>query len=1119
MKILHTVHGFPAEMQGGTEQYVTHVVSAQADRGHEAVVLAGSLRSADPPDLIEEIQNDVRVFRYRGLNERRLHWSEFHDPAAEALFRGLLETLRPELLHVHHWIGLTSRLVTVGAELGIPAVVTLHDTWSVCPRIFRLKDDLAFCLDPYKVAPCMSCAPRASWEIDAVREALLAERRRHLAEELRRARRLIVPSAAHQHLLARISGLGAERFTVLPHPSLTRLPRGHAEEAGPLGRPLRIGCWGSLLPHKGQDVLVRALPLLPVTPPWEVHIFGSPEDPEFEATLKRLAEGYPVTFHGEYRPEDLTTADLDLGVFPSLAPESFSFTLDEALQLGLPVVVSDRGALAERAGDAALVVPAGDPQALALALRRILTDPTCYAELRAAALVRRPCDLDAHLESLERVYRETLRAHPELVPAPTLDRLHTARYQAVLHLERMLEEYWRAHAALQAQHAELQERSLAREAALTAKAADLALQLDAERRHRVEVETVLQEITRSRGWRALTLFRTVKTTLLAPRRAWWTLRMEGWRSVLRKASRQARQVQAGVRALFRRSDAVPVAQAVLGDIEAHQEWLRRHALTAERLEAWRVEAGALPWRPLISLVVPVHNVAAVWLCRAIESVLGQVYDRWELCLVNDASTLPHVAPILEEYAGKDPRIRVKHLPVNQGIAGASNEGLAMATGEFLGFLDHDDELPPHALYRVASHLNLAPDLDLLYTDEDKIDANGRRFAPFFKPDWSPDLLRSMNYICHLTVIRAGLLRELGGFRPGFEGSQDYDLVLRATERTARIAHIPDVLYHWRALPLSAAANVEAKPHAFRAAVRALTESIARLGREGRVEMTALSRYVVRYRIKGSPLVSIIIPMRDRAELTHRCLTSVESRTAYRPYEILLIDNESTETASLDFLERMGQRHRVLRYARPFNFSAINNFGAEHAHGDYLVFLNNDTEVRSGEWLGAMLEHAQWPEVGAVGAKLLYPDGRIQHAGVFIIGTPTAVAGHAFKFSPAGDSGYMGFIDAVRNCSAVTAACMMVRREVFEAVGGFDEAFRVAFGDVDFCLRLRERGYLIVYTPLATLYHHESASRGTMHPPEDDRLFRDRWRRFFEGGRDPYWNPHLSVESELPRLRV
>lgn len=542
----------------------------------------------------------------------------------------------------------------------------------------------------------------------------------------------------------------------------------------------------------------------------------------------------------------------------------------------------------------------------------------------------------------------------------------------------------------------------------------------------------------------------------------------------------------------------------------YQLWMERYEPKAGELHAARKEVAAFRYQPLISIVMPVYNVEELWLRAAIESVSKQVYGRWELCIVDDASTKPHIKTVLQEYMNRDGRVRAVFLEENLGISGASNAALDLATGEFVGLLDNDDELAPFALFEVVKLLNQVPDLDFVYSDEDKLEVNGARTEPFFKPDFSPDLLTSMNYICHFSVFRRDLLRQIGGFRKGFEGSQDYDLVLRATEHARNIAHIPKVLYHWRKIPGSASASVNAKDYAFQAGCRALEEALVRRGQNGKVEMIMPGRYRIRYEIEDRPLVSIIIPTKDKVEFLRRCLDSIREKSSYTNYEIIVVDNNSIEAETMHYLDLIRKRPecRVLSFNEPFNYARLNNFAAGQAKGEFLLFLNNDTEVITSGWMEEMISHAQRREIGAVGIKLLFPNNIVQHGGV-IVGLG-GVAGHAFYGSPAGDHGYIDFAMITRNCAAVTAACLMMRREVFEEVGGFDEEIDVAYNDVDLCLKIISNSYYIVWTPHATLYHYESASRGQFQPERNIRYFCDKWQKFLEGG-DPFYNPQLALD--------
>jgi GT2 family glycosyltransferase len=542
----------------------------------------------------------------------------------------------------------------------------------------------------------------------------------------------------------------------------------------------------------------------------------------------------------------------------------------------------------------------------------------------------------------------------------------------------------------------------------------------------------------------------------------------------------------------------------------YQLWMERYEPKARELHTAQKEVAAFRYQPLISIVMPVYNVEELWLRAAIESVSKQVYGRWELCIVDDASTKPHIKTVLQEYMNRDGRVRAVFLEENLGISGASNAALDLATGEFVGLLDNDDELAPFALFEVVKLLNQVPDLDFVYSDEDKLEVNGARTEPFFKPDFSPDLLTSMNYICHFSVFRRDLLRQIGGFRKGFEGSQDYDLVLRATEHARNIAHIPKVLYHWRKIPGSASASVNAKDYAFQAGCRALEEALVRRGQNGKVEMIMPGRYRIRYEIEDRPLVSIIIPTKDKVEFLRRCLDSIRGKSSYTNYEIIVVDNNSIEAETMHYLDLIRKRPecRVLSFNEPFNYARLNNFAAGQAKGEFLLFLNNDTEVITSGWMEEMISHAQRREIGAVGIKLLFPNNIVQHGGV-IVGLG-GVAGHAFYGSPAGDHGYIDFAMITRNCAAVTAACLMMRREVFEEVGGFDEEIDVAYNDVDLCLKIISNSYYIVWTPHATLYHYESASRGQFQPERNIRYFCDKWQKFLEGG-DPFYNPQLALD--------
>ena len=546
--------------------------------------------------------------------------------------------------------------------------------------------------------------------------------------------------------------------------------------------------------------------------------------------------------------------------------------------------------------------------------------------------------------------------------------------------------------------------------------------------------------------------------------------------------------------------------------DAYRNWLYRHQ--PQRDADQRRTKVAVEGRtdiPTISVVVPVYHPDPVLLEHCIGSVKAQTIARWELCLCDDGSNDPEVTALLRAASAADARIRVTARSENGGISAATNEAAKLATGDFVAFLDQDDELEPGALADVALALAESPDTDVLYTDEDKLDETGERCEPFFKSDWSPDQLLSHMYFGHLFVVRRALFEELGGLRPEFDGSQDYDLALRATERARRVSHVATVAYHWRKVTGSTAQDYRSKPAADLAARAALHDAMARRGLKATVESGRHeSTFRVRRAILGDPLVSVIIPFHNGAELLRRCVRSLQDHAGYENWEAVLVDNRSWEPETRAVVSRLTDdpRCRVVPYPEHFNWAALNNFAVGRTNGKHLLFLNADIEANSSGWLAALVEHAERPEVGAVGARLLYPDGTVQHAGV-VMGLGGGVAGHAFCYCPPERVGYFGQDRLIRNYSAVTGACMMVRRDAFEAASGFDEELTIAYNDIDFCLRLRKMGYLVVYTPFAELYHEESAARGraSREYAETAIMFR-RWEQVIRG--DPYFNPNLDA---------
>ena len=555
--------------------------------------------------------------------------------------------------------------------------------------------------------------------------------------------------------------------------------------------------------------------------------------------------------------------------------------------------------------------------------------------------------------------------------------------------------------------------------------------------------------------------------------------------------------------------------------DEYEIWIDINYLSKNDIIKMREQIRKFKYRPKISIVTPVYNVEKIWLKKAIKSVFNQIYTNWELCIVDDVSTKKHIKRILSKYI-KNEKVKIKFLKKNVGISGASNEALSLSTGEFVGFLDDDDELSIDALFEIVKLLNRNPHADLIYSDEDKLNSEGKRVEPFFKPDWSPDLLLSYNYICHFSVYRKKIIDEIEGFRKRFEGSQDYDLLLRFTEKTNKIFHIPKILYHWRKLKGSTASTHKEKIAHVENSIKTIQDAMSRRKIEGVVEkginFNQFESYRVKRKIKQNPLVSIIIPTKDKISFLKRCLKSLEEKTDYKSYEIIIVDNRSVKKETHDFLSALSKKDniRVIEYDGEYNFSKINNFAVSLANGSHILFLNNDTKIISPGWMTSMLEHSMRKEVGAVGAKLVYPDNTIQHAGT-ILGLG-GVAAHSHKNFSVNSNGYFGSLNTIRNYSAVTAACMMMRKKVFEEVGGFNEKdLPVAFNDVDLCLRMREKGYLIVYTPYAVLYHYESKSRGYDLNPNEILFMKNKWNKILPS--DPYYNPNLTLDSEDFRINI
>lgn len=620
------------------------------------------------------------------------------------------------------------------------------------------------------------------------------------------------------------------------------------------------------------------------------------------------------------------------------------------------------------------------------------------------------------------------------------------------------------------------------------------------------LQRLLRHRYRAQAQSASALRKRLKQEARAQGMPWWTLALEQYGQTFPKHYQPSPQVP-----------------------RLYLDWLAEAELRQPSAEQVQHRIRKLRCQPLISILLPTFNTPPEWLRACVDSVRHQTYPHWQLCIADDGSTRAETWQLLQALAAADRRIELQRCEKNRGIAAASNQALAAARGELTAFLDHDDCLAPNALYHVARALSRHPTADLFYSDEDKIDHAGERFDPHFKPDWSPDLALAQNYVNHLAVYRTSLLRALGGLRQGLDGSQDHDLLLRAWRQIAdpaAVVHIPRILYHWRAGDGSTAADPAHKPHTGSAGLKAVRGYLAAAHPDACAEPGPLpNSFRVRWPLPATPpLVSVLIPTRDRLDLLQPCLEAILEHTDYRAVEILIIDNGSRCQATRKYLQDIEQdpRVRVLHWPDRFNFSAIINNAAAQASGELLLLLNNDTVAINADWLSELVSQALRPAIGCVGAKLMFPDDRVQHGGIILgIG---GVAGHAHKYFDRHAHGYFGRLQLVHNLSAVTAACLMVRRELFAQVGGFDaEHLPVSFNDVDFCLRVRDAGYRNLWTPYAQLYHRESASRGADDSPAKQARFNQEldWMQRRWGRRlrlDPAYNRNLTLQHEDFSLR-
>ena len=1048
---------------------------------------------------------------------------------------------RVDALHVSSLIG--HSLDVLNTDL--PTVVVNHDYFPYCPAINIHFGEVCKQCDGNRIGQCYRDNPKFNPFVTFLPPERVSVREQFLALIARANVTMVVPSKSVQENLVRLDArFRKASFATIPHGYGRELKR--IEVSMPSTRErFRILVLGQVSVAKGLDLLRGSLDAL--TEFAEVYLLGCKELGEyfkFEAGVY-VSENYEIN----ELPKHVAAINPHVGLLMSVVPETFSYALTELLMLGVPPVVTRVGSFPERVRHGTngyLYEP--NSASLVAAMKGINDDRQLLEAIRcnlqrwmpdsAEGMVtnyHRIVPIQGHSSGLERLEQNMQKEQPSASTAAdqvqlTQSMTISSMWKEIKSLNLQLSIVDQARQDLFNQWQNLstqldQEREAAQEASqqLRKQIADLegdaAVRQIALLESHAEIHSLnarFDEVLSSKSWKLTRLLRALghlarKVNILA-------------RSIL-QLLREPALLPANTAKLFRiwRSGGSPALKSALagnqGNPQTAEAWRKYRVTFNEEVKPQIVRSiGEMTTTPPISLIVPTYNTPEIMLREMLDSVKAQLYPHWELCIADDGSDQPHVKRILQEHAAADARIKLHFGSENCGVSTASNRGLKMVTSEFVVLLDHDDRLEEQALFRVAESI-LQDRPDVIYSDEVLVTpdlADVLRFA--YRPAFSPEFLRSHPYIVHMVGFRTQLLRDIGGFDESLHISQDYDLILRAIEKAKSIAHIPEILYQWRILPNSAG---EQKMHAVMATSKALLQRhLDRCGEIGTINDGAgFNLFDTRYLLQAGLKIAIVIPTKNHGDLLRQCIDSIRNTVSGIDYDIVVIDHESEEVDTKTYLSSITPSIRVLRYEGKFNFSAINNWAVSQLDSTYshYVFCNNDIEAINPGWLGRMLELGQRSVVGIVGAKLLYPDREtIQHAGVCV--GMYGAAEHYGKFlrppEAPGEPGYLEVLRSNHEVSAVTAACLLIRKEVFEKILGFDEALAVGFGDVDLCLRVREQGYVVLYCAHAELLHHESFTRGKslVDPhPEDSALFQSKWRKMLNAG-DPYFNPGLSLTS-------
>ncbi|MGZ5582204.1 MAG: glycosyltransferase [Usitatibacter sp.] len=1041
-----------------------------------------------------------------------------------AAFDEVLRDYRVAVVLVSSLIGHSLEVL----DSALPTAVVCHDYFPYCPAINIYFGSVCRECDAKRIGQCHRENECFNPFVRFTPQERVSVRQRYLELVRRPNVTMVVPSHSVEENLVRLNPLFKEAsFVTIPHGYGGPLQRRPAVEPA-RGERLRVIVLGQLSVAKGSDLLREALGAL--TRFADLYLIGCREMGElfrFEPHV-HVMSSYDL---GEL-PMHVANINPHVGLLTSIVPETFSYALSELMMLGVPVAATRVGSFAERirrGENGYLFEP--DCASLVGALKAIDSDRDTLGRIRANIREWQPRKAEEMVADYHRVAPVAPRPSAEAQPMPSSAQEPTASAQT-LTMAGMRKEMKSLHLKVSI----LGEARDKEQRGFTARTAEIEEQLENLGRKSAELGAVLDE--KERQILGLTTQLNHASDRLAE-----TLSSTSWRvttplrfvgTLIRKLKLLARAlaVAAGepkmlshrmgkVARAWRAGGMHEVKKALLGfqPGEIEKAWANYRQTFRREVRPRIVERiRAMDRRPLVSVIVPTYNTPDTMLREMLESVQAQLYGDWELCIADDGSPEPRVRKTLEEFAAREPRIKLHLGGENKGVSHASNRALEMATGELVVLLDHDDILEEQALFRVAQSL-LEDRPDIVYSDEALITPDGGRIMGcVFRPAFSPEFLKGHPYIVHLVGLRTQLVRDIGGFDESLRISQDYDLILRAVEKSRKVVHIPEILYQWRFH--SQSAGHQKMHEVMQTSCAVLQRHLDRSGMDATArEGPGFNFFDVRYRLRAGLRVAIIIPTKNHGALLRQCIDSIRATVHEAPYDIWVVDHESQEPETLAYLASIAATVRMLRYEGSFNFSAINNWAVSQLSGEYshYLFCNNDIEAFNAGWLGRMLELGQQPSVGIVGARLFYPDRRtIQHAGVCV--GAFGRAEHYGKFLPLPpnriDYGYLGRL--ILNCevAAVTAACLLIRKDAFDATHGFDEAIAVGFGDVDLCLRVGQAGYRVLFCPHAELVHHESMTRGTSAEdahPADTALYKFKWRSLLEAG-DPYYNPGFSLAS-------